>query len=189
MRRLTPDEYRALGEVLRQAEQAMETWQGSMGARLLALTGCRLGEIVNLKWAEIDAAGGCFRLQNTKEGASIRPIGRHVFTLLSTVERVAACPYVLPAVRDAGRPFGGLPHGFKRLAQRAGLEGVTPHTLRHSFASVAGDLGFSTSTNAAMLGHAADSVTSKYIHRLDAILVAAADRVADNINVFLEGVF
>lgn len=188
-RRLTPDEYRALGEVLRQAEQAMETWQGSMGARLLALTGCRLGEIVNLKWAEIDAAGGCFRLQNTKEGASIRPIGRHVFTLLSTVERVAACPYVLPAVRDAGRPFGGLPHGFKRLAQRAGLEGVTPHTLRHSFASVAGDLGFSTSTIAAMLGHAADSVTSKYIHRLDAILVAAADRVADNINVFLEGVF
>jgi integrase len=185
-RRLTPDEYQALGATLREAESCGETWQVIMGTRLLALTGCRLGEIVQLKWSEIDAASGCFRLEDTKEGSSIRPIGRRVFDLLATVPQAAGCPYVLPAVQQSGRPLGGLPKGCKRLAARAGLEGVTPHTLRHSFASVAGDLGFTESTIAAMLGHAAGSVTSRYVHHLDCVLVAAADRVTERIEGFLE---
>lgn len=61
---------------------------------------------------------------------------------------------------------------------RAGLEGVTAHTLRHSFASTAGGLGYSDSTIGAMLGHAGHGVTSRYIHHIDAVLIAAADRVA-----------
>jgi integrase len=68
------------------------------------------------------------------------------------------------------------------LVQRAKLQGVTPHTLRHSFASVAGDLGFTESTIAAMLGHSAGSITSRYIHHLDTVLVAAADKVAKAIH-------
>jgi site-specific recombinase XerD len=48
------------------------------------------------------------------------------------------------------------------------LADITPHVLRHSFASVANDLGFTESTIAALIGHALDSVTSKYIHTLDA---------------------
>jgi integrase len=47
---------------------------------------------------------------------------------------------------------------------RAGLAGVTPHVLRHCFASVAGDLGFAELTIAALLGHAAGNVTSNYVH-------------------------
>ena len=66
--------------------------------------------------------------------------------------------------------------------QRAKLQGVTPHTLRHSFASVAGDLGFAESTIAAMLGHSAGSITSRYVHHLDTVLVAAADKVAKAIH-------
>jgi integrase len=61
---------------------------------------------------------------------------------------------------------------------KAGLTGVSAHTLRHSFASTAGDLGYSDSTIGAMLGHAGHGVTSRYIHHLDAVLIAAADRVA-----------
>lgn len=55
---------------------------------------------------------------------------------------------------------------------------MTLHTLRHSFASVAGDLGYTEPTIAAMLGHATGSVTSRYIHHLDSVFVAAADKVA-----------
>ncbi|TIL83007.1 MAG: integrase, partial [Mesorhizobium sp.] len=65
--------------------------------------------------------------------------------------------------------------------KRAGLEGVTPHTMRHSFASVAGDLGFAESTIAALLGHAGGTVTSKYVHRLDSVLVAAAEKVCGEV--------
>jgi integrase len=56
---------------------------------------------------------------------------------------------------------------------------VTPHTLRHSFASLAGDLGFSEPTIAALVGHKGHSITSRYVHAADAVLLAAADAVAN----------
>jgi integrase len=153
---------------------------------LLALTGCRLGEIENLKWSEVDADGGCFRLEDSKEGASVRPIGRPAFDLLATIEREKENPFVLTALRGAGA-FGGMPGAWRRIVKRAELEGVTPHTLRHSYASVAGDLGFAESTIAAMLGHAAGSVTSRYVHHLDSVLIAAADKVARTIHGMMTG--
>ena len=66
--------------------------------------------------------------------------------------------------------------------KEAGLSAdVTAHVLRHSFASVAADGGASELTVAALLGHRAGSVTSRYVHQADAVLLAAADRVADAI--------
>lgn len=178
-RRLSPEEYAALGKALLAAEDdGSERWQAVAGIRLLALTGCRLGEIVRLRWSEVDAAGSCLRLEETKEGASVRPLGRAAAAVLERLHRVPGSPYVLPAARGCGA-FTSLPDALERIAARAGLEGVTAHTLRHSFASTAGDLGYSDSTIGAMLGHAGHGVTSRYIHHLDAVLIAAADRVAE----------
>jgi integrase len=185
-RRLTGDEYRQLGEALAAAEADCEAWQGVTAAWLLALTGCRIGEVIGLKWAEVDDAAGCFRLSETKEGASVRPIGRPAFDVLAQIERREDCPFVLPAVRGDGA-FGGMPGFWRRLAKRAELPDVTPHTLRHSFASASGDLGYTENTIAAMLGHAAGSVTSRYVHHLDAVLIAAADRVARTIYGHMTG--
>ena len=55
---------------------------------------------------------------------------------------------------------------------------ITPHTLRHSFASLAGDLGYSEPTIGALIGHKGQTITSRYVHTADAVLVAAADAVA-----------
>nr|WP_246252829.1 hypothetical protein [Mesorhizobium camelthorni] len=57
--------------------------------------------------------------------------------------------------------------------------------MRHSFASVAADLGYTEPTIAAMLGHAAGSITSRYIHHLDSVLVSAADNVAATIHAMM----
>lgn len=148
------------------------------GVRLLALTGCRLSEIVKLRWSEVDRAEPCLRLEETKEGASVRPISRAVMLILDGLERVPGSPYVLPTARGGQGPFASLDDALERIVGLAGLEGVSAHTLRHSFASTAGDLGYSDSTIGAMLGHAGHGVTSQYIHHLDAVLIAAADRVA-----------
>jgi integrase len=68
------------------------------------------------------------------------------------------------------------------IARRAALPAdVTPHVLRHSFASVAADLGFSELTIAALIGHKLGSITSRYSHHADAVLLAAADAVAKRI--------
>jgi integrase len=74
--------------------------------------------------------------------------------------------------------------GFKkfwnRIAKLGGLPpDVTPHVLRHSFASLAADLGFSEPVIAALVGHQGRSTTSRYVHSADAVLLAAADVVAD----------
>ncbi|HMU21807.1 MAG TPA: integrase, partial [Sphingorhabdus sp.] len=60
----------------------------------------------------------------------------------------------------------------------------TPHTLRHTFGSVAGDLGFSELTIAAMLGHAAQTVTQGYIHVDEALRLAVA-RTSEEIAAIL----
>lgn len=57
--------------------------------------------------------------------------------------------------------------------------GVTPHVLRHSFASLAGDIGYSEPTIAALVGHKGQTITSRYVHSADKVLLAAADDVAN----------
>ena len=186
-RRLTPEEYTQLGRALLERAEAGETRQVIDGIWLLALSGCRLGEIVNLRWSEIDRGGGALRLVDSKEGASVRPAGQRLLDYVTTIDRIEDCPSVLKPAR-AGDVFGGLPRGWRRVAQCAGFSDVTPHTLRHSFASVAGDLGYAEPTIAALLGHAAGTVTSRYVHHLDEVLIAAADRVAQAIFDMMTGV-
>lgn len=177
-RRVLADEYRRIGEALAGSEY--DTPQVVTGVWLLALTGCRLGEIVNLRWDEVDEANGCFRLTDTKSGPSVRPVGPEAFDVLRQAVRIPGNPYVLPS---PWRPhqFKGMPLAFGRIMGRARIEGVTPHTMRHSYASVAGDLGMAESTIAALIGHKGGTVTSRYIHRLDSVLVAAAAKVSGEI--------
>ncbi len=61
---------------------------------------------------------------------------------------------------------------------------MTPHTLRHTFASVAGDLGFSELTIAALLGHTAHGVKQRYVHSDEALRVAA-EKVSYKISLLL----
>ncbi|MHA6641316.1 site-specific integrase [Mesorhizobium sp. A623] len=169
------DEYRSLGKALAEADE--EPWQVKAAVRLLAYTGCRRGEIAALKWSEVDIAGNALRLGDSKTGASTRPLTREAIDVLDSLPREKGVEYVLPGARDTARPFGALQAGIERIMKRAGLDGVTAHTLRHSFASVAADLDYSDSTIGAMLGHKGSTITSKYVHRLDSVLVAAANKV------------
>jgi integrase len=69
---------------------------------------------------------------------------------------------------------------WKRIAKLGGLPpDVTPHVLRHSFASLAADLGYSEPVIAALVGHQGRSTTSRYLHSADTVLLAAADAVAN----------
>lgn len=185
-RRLSREEYRALGKALEAAAIDAELEQGLTAVWLIALTGCRSGEIGKLRWSEVDNSGKCLRLADSKEGASVRPVGAPAFDILDKAYRRPGCGFVLPGARGDGA-YGGLAGLWDRITARAELVDVTPHTLRHSFASVAGDLGYSEPTIAALLGHAAGSVTSRYIHHLDEVLVAAADKVSKSVHGFMTG--
>jgi integrase len=71
---------------------------------------------------------------------------------------------------------------FIRIVQQGGLPAdITPHVLRHSFTSLAADLGYSEPTIATLVGHKGRTMTSRYIHSADAVLLAAADVVANRV--------
>jgi integrase len=180
--RLTNEQYRMLGKALAEAEAEGENPTAILGVRLLALTGCRRGEIERLRWDEVDIASGCLRLADSKEGRSVRPLGSAAAKLLANLPKENR--FVLPG-RSSDRPFGGLPKAWLRILKRANLPDLTPHGLRHAFASTASDLGYTEPTIAAMLGHAAHSTTGRYIHHLDSALIASADRVSARISAAL----
>ena len=122
---------------------------------------------------------------DTKTGPQLRPIGRVAVELIKKqIARAGDSEWVFPADRGEGH-FIGAPRVLARIAKRAKLK-VTLHVFRHTFASVAAEIGFSELTIAGLLGHSAGSVTSGYVH-LDAALVVAADRVASTIADALDG--
>ena len=59
--------------------------------------------------------------------------------------------------------------------------------LRHSFASLAADLGYSELTIGALVGHKGRSITSRYVHSADAVLLRAADAVATRTAALMRG--
>jgi integrase len=182
--RLSVDQYKMLGQALGEAEAFGENRTAILAIWLLALTGCRRGEIERLLWSEVDLLGHCLRLSESKEGKSIRPLGRPAIELLSGLSRTGA--YVL-AGRFFDKPFSGLPKAWKRIIKRARSLKLTPHGLRHAYASIAGDLGYTEPTIAALLGHSTRTTTGRYIHHLDSALIAAADNVSRHISAALNG--
>lgn len=154
-------------------------WPAALAAaRFLALTGWRSGEALTLLWEHVDLDRRTARLPDTKTGLSVRPLSKAACDVLRGLTRGEADALVFPANRGAGT-MAGFPAMFARIAKAGGLPAdVTPHVLRHSFASLAGDLGYSETTIAALVGHKGQSITSRYIHAADAVLLAAADAVA-----------
>jgi integrase len=179
-RRLSDDEYLALGTALRQASTNDDIWPPAVAAaRFLALTGWRRNEALELRWSEVDLSRRTATLSDTKTGRSVRPLSHAAYDVLRGLRRSA--DLVFPATRgDADVVMSGFKKIWKKIAKLRHLPlDITPHTLRHSFASLAADLGYSEPSIAALVGHKGRTVTSRYLHTADAVLLAAADAVAN----------
>jgi integrase len=178
-RRLTDQEYKALGKALQEATKS-NIWPADIAAaRFLIVTGWRSGEALACRWDEIDLARHTATLGDTKTGRSIRPLSHAACDAVRSLTRSGNL--VFPATRGSHEVImSGFKKLFKKITKLGGLPpDVTPHTLRHSFTSLAADIGYSEPTIAALVGHKVRTVTSRYIHSADAALLAAADAVAD----------
>jgi integrase/recombinase XerD len=138
---------------------------------LLYATGLRVSELVGLTTSSVDIDRGL--LTCTGKGSKQRsiPVGRSAIAWLQKYE---AARHSLLAGRDSQRLFVG-PSGraltrqnfwatLKKHAERAGLRRVSPHVLRHSFATHLLEHGADTRSVQAMLGHSDLATTQIYTH-------------------------
>jgi len=181
-RRLSEDEIQALGQAIRDGETRGESRAALAAIRFLLMTGFRRMEALALTGDAVDTKGRCIRLADSKSGLQVRAVGA---AALAVLESLPHAGFVFPAARGEGH-FVGLPKVLDRLCAAAGIEGASVHTLRHTFASVAADEGFSEMTIAALLGHARRGVTQRYA-KVDRAAVLAADTTASRIAAALDG--
>jgi integrase len=201
---LTPAEMAKLGTALADVQPLVP--QAVAVIKLLALTGARKSEITRLRWSWVDLDYGVLRIPRdmTKGGHS-----RLIVLGTPAVDILKSLPRFLP---DDDEPaFGGIPgrnatglednvfpplapgeryHGpSKSWASIRELAGVICrlHDLRHNFASVGHELGYTLPTIAALLGHGLRGSTGRYIHHADPALREAAERISQEVLARLEG--
>ncbi|MCT7376286.1 tyrosine-type recombinase/integrase [Chelativorans salis] len=184
-RRLSAGEIRHLGKIMMQMEREGEHPTGLAAIRAMLLTGFRRMEVLGMRKEWIEPEGNCVAFPDTKSGPQLRAAGDAAIAHLLSQGQRSPSPFVFPADWGEGH-FIGVVRVLDRVCARAGLEDVTPHTLRHTFASIAASLGFSELTISGLLGHAPRGVTQRYVH-LDTALVIAADQVASEVARLLDG--
>jgi integrase len=153
---------------------------GSTAIKLLLLTGCRLGEIVNLFWDHVNFEHGCLRLPDSKSGAKVVYLNPPARLLLEELPRLADNPRVIPGLRADGGS-AAIQKTWKRARAAAGLANVRLHDLRHSFASMGAAGGLSLPVIGALLGHKHSTTTARYAHLSADPLRAANDAVGARI--------
>lgn len=173
---LSLDEVKQFGSALDALEAEGMSAKAISIMRLWALTGCRRDEIAGLKWSEIDFERACLRLEHTKTGRSVRPLAGAAIALLQSLARNRSAIFVFPS-EDGTTNYQGTKRLWVRVVKRAGLAGVTPHTLRHTIGSAAVSSGETLAMTGALLGHSDNRSTSIYAHMQQDPARRAADRV------------
>jgi integrase len=186
-RYLSPKELVNLGNFLSEAEEdGSELPQVIAAIKLLLFTGCRLNEILTLRWEDVLWDQGLLRLADTKTGAQFRPIGKSALAYLDTLPWKDELEHVIPG-RDKTKPLVNLGKAWRRIRDRAGLDGVRIHDLRHTHASAAAGSGLSLPIIGRLLGHTQAATTQRYAHIANDPVTDAADAVSNHLTNILSG--
>jgi len=193
-RYFTAGELKRLHELI--AEGHKKKLQGAQYKQLIVLellvyTGCRCGEILNLRWSDVFLEEGYIQLWKTKtKKGRIIPIGPTIHNLLSKVPRFTEATYVFSLTKNSHAPIA-----YKSLItlwlsmmkqgkfNETDIESLTIHSLRHTFITVANRSGVSPWTIATLVGHTlGNSVTGIYIHHNLEELTKAQSQIIDVLN-------
>lgn len=155
--------------------------------RVLLLTGCRRGEALSMRWADVDPTTGTW----SKPASSVKQNEDHIVPLsaparqllseisaqqIKTSKRRQLGEFVFPGAGKTEHVVE-LKRTWRRLCRSAGITGLRLHDLRHSFASQLASGGASLPLIGALLGHSNPSTTQRYAHLFDDPQRAAVERV------------
>jgi integrase len=151
--------------------------------RLLLLTGARRGEVLTMRWGDIDMTTGIW----SKPGATTKQKTDHVVPLNAparellseireTANRRVLGEFVFPGAGDSGHVVS-IKRAWKTLCKAADITALRIHDLRHSYAAILASGGASLPLIGALLGHTQPSTTARYAHLFDDRLRRATESV------------
>ena len=152
--------------------------------RLLLFTGCRLREILHLRWENVDLERGLLFLPDSKSGRKTVILNAPAMAVLTGLERVGS--YVVPG-NSPEKPRADLKRPWEAVARRAGLDSVRLHDLRHTYASFGAGGGLGLPIIGKLLGHTQASTTARYAHLDNDPLRRAAEAIGGRIAAALDG--
>ena len=141
---------------------------------LLLLTGCRVGEILNLQWGDIK--GNRLKLRDSKTGPRTVWLGDEARAIIDALPKWRNVPWLFwsPGYRKQLRQLQSHWYGIR---ERAGLPRVRLHDLRHTFASHAAMNQETLPMIGRLLGHRNPQSTSRYAHLSDEHVLDAAEKI------------
>ena len=180
-------ELKRIGAVLTAAEAENRFGICSLIAiRLLALTGCRVSEILSLRWESIDFEAGVIRLSDAKAGARDVALPTSAQVVLADVPRVGE--FVVTG-NDISRPLSSntLSRVWAKIREAAEISDGRLHDFRHTVGTYGGQAGLNAFMVRDLLGHKTLAMTGRYVERDSDPMKKAADQVAGRIAAEMEG--
>lgn len=151
----------------------------------LLLTGARKREVLDARWEHVDWQQRQWLIPFSKNGhRRYVPLSDSALVLLRRRQLETQGSLWMFANPETGKPYSNIHYSWDWARQRAGLEGLRIHDLRHSFASFAINAGRSLYEVQQLLGHRSSAMTQRYAHLGQDTLLAASNAAA----VALEGV-
>ena len=170
------DESRPTAKHARKNRRTVISAHATGAVRLLLLTGCRLREILHLRWKDVDLKRALFTIVDGKTGRRHVWLNAAAVAVLEALAEIRIGDFVIAGEED-DKPRADLQKPWAQIVNHAELEGVTLHTLRHTHASVGVGAGFGLPVVGALLGHRQSSTTAKYAHIADSPARRASEAI------------
>ena len=147
---------------------------------MLLLTGARKGEVLNLKWSDLDENNHLWKLNENKSGKPrIIQLNSQAQQIIRRMSRKYLYVFANP---KTGLPFNDIRKTFQKILEVAQIENFRIHDLRHNFASMAVNNGCDIYVVQHLLGHASPTTTQRYAHLRQDTLRNASEMLAERIN-------
>ena len=135
-------------------------------AFLLGLSGRRLGEVLTLKWSDVDLESGTYIVR--KENSKVKTDMTFALSdeLIRTLQELHECrdsEWVFSSNRDPKKRMVRLTQFYREVGEKAGIEGFHFHMMRNVLVSALAGRGVDVADLSALLGHTDTATLKKYL--------------------------
>lgn len=145
--------------------------------RVAATTGLRIGEVVRIRWEDVDLESGRLVLPETKTGRRMHHLPAPALDVLGAIPRLNGCPWTFTTTGRAAVTYRTVRQTFMRAATDAGLPDVRLHDLRRTIMTRAAAAGVGVHVLRDLLGHKTTAMADRYVRSVGSPVADAREAI------------